>query len=215
VTLEPGDRLLLVTDGYLERGAVTLDIGKILARSPERHTRQVVLELPRNVLTATGRRLNDDATTMCLDWYGPARRRNATGGASSAGTTDTTPQILDLLTPGSRAAGARTTAVFPDRCGIEANRLRMPGTAPGGRGAVEWGLAPPIPRITRGGGASPSSRGRHVDRKVHRVRGRISDAPTFEIALSHHGRDDRPGSPPATGPSAARAIGNGHLPSVR
>lgn len=78
---------------------MTVDIEKILASSPERHPRQVVQELARNVLSATGGRLHDDATTMCLDWYGPAGQRNATGGASSARTTDPTPQIRHSLTP--------------------------------------------------------------------------------------------------------------------
>ncbi len=87
VTLQPGDRLLLVTDGYLERHAAKVDIEGILASSPERHPRQVVQELARNVLDATGGQLRDDATTLCLDWYGPAGRRDATGGASSARAT--------------------------------------------------------------------------------------------------------------------------------
>lgn len=87
VTFEPGDRLLLVTDGYLERQAVKVDIEGILASSPQRHPRQVVQELARNVLAATSGRLRDDATTLCLDWYGPAGRRDATGGASPAQLT--------------------------------------------------------------------------------------------------------------------------------
>jgi serine phosphatase RsbU (regulator of sigma subunit) len=86
-TLHPGDRLLLVTDGYLERRAGKVDIEGILANSPERHPRQVVQELARHVLDATGGQLHDDATALCLDWYGPAGRRDATGGASSARAT--------------------------------------------------------------------------------------------------------------------------------
>jgi serine phosphatase RsbU (regulator of sigma subunit) len=87
VTLRPGDRLLLVTDGYLERRAVKVDIEGILTGSPERHPRQIVQELARNVLAATGGQLHDDATTLCLDWYGAAGQRDATGGASSARAT--------------------------------------------------------------------------------------------------------------------------------
>jgi serine phosphatase RsbU (regulator of sigma subunit) len=87
ITLEAGDRLLLVTDGYLERGAANVDIEGILASNPERHPRQIVQELARNVLAATGSQLRDDATTLCLDWYGPGGRREATGGASSARAT--------------------------------------------------------------------------------------------------------------------------------
>lgn len=87
VTLEPGDRLLLVTDGYLERNAATVDLEGILVGSRQRHPRQVVQELARKLLAATGRQLRDDATTLCLDWFGTAGRREATGGASPGRTT--------------------------------------------------------------------------------------------------------------------------------
>ncbi len=52
--LQPGDRLLLITDGYLERNAVNVDIERILATTVDRHPRQIVQELARNVLLATG-----------------------------------------------------------------------------------------------------------------------------------------------------------------
>jgi serine phosphatase RsbU (regulator of sigma subunit) len=87
VVLEPGDRLLLVTDGYLERHAAKVNIEAILEGSRERHPRQVVQELARNVLDVAGGQLRDDATTLCIDWYGPAGRRESTGGASSARAT--------------------------------------------------------------------------------------------------------------------------------
>lgn len=87
IALEPGDRLLLVTDGYLERRAERVDIEAILARTRERHPRQIVQELARNVLDATGGYLRDDATALCLDWYGPAGQRAATGGASQSRAT--------------------------------------------------------------------------------------------------------------------------------
>jgi serine phosphatase RsbU (regulator of sigma subunit) len=87
VALEPGDRLLMVTDGYLERSAVKVDIEGILTSNSERHPRQIVQELARNVLEATGGQLRDDATVLCLDWYGHAGLRDATGGASSARVT--------------------------------------------------------------------------------------------------------------------------------
>jgi serine phosphatase RsbU (regulator of sigma subunit) len=80
--LQPGDRLLLVTDGYLERNAVEVDIAQILVTTVERHPRQIVQELARNVLEATGGRLLDDATAVCIDWYGLTGDRHATGGAS-------------------------------------------------------------------------------------------------------------------------------------
>ena len=87
LNLEPGDRLLLVTDGYLERSAVRVDIERILSVSLRRHPRQIVQELAHRVLEVTGRKLRDDATAVCIDWYGPAGERDATGGASSIRAT--------------------------------------------------------------------------------------------------------------------------------
>lgn len=79
--LEPGDRMLIVTDGFLERNA-DLAVGDILVRSAERHPREVVRELSQELLVATGGNLRDDATVLCIDWYGPRGVREATGGAS-------------------------------------------------------------------------------------------------------------------------------------
>lgn len=79
--LQPGDRLLIVTDGFLERNG-SLAIGDILMQSADQHPREVVRELARNVLDATGGDLRDDATVLCIDWFGPNGVRNATGGTS-------------------------------------------------------------------------------------------------------------------------------------
>jgi serine phosphatase RsbU (regulator of sigma subunit) len=87
LTLHPGDRLLLVTDGYLDRSASRVDIEGVLLASADRHPRQVVQELAQNVLAATGGNLDDDATVVCIDWYGPGGTRDATGGASRARAT--------------------------------------------------------------------------------------------------------------------------------
>jgi serine phosphatase RsbU (regulator of sigma subunit) len=85
--LEPGDRLVLVTDGFLERNA-DLNFSKILAGTIDRHPREVVRELADNVLHVTGGNLQDDATVLCIDWYGPQGERAATGGASRARATE-------------------------------------------------------------------------------------------------------------------------------
>ncbi len=85
--LQAGDRLLLLTDGYLERNAVRVDVERILAETADRHPRQVVQELAQRVLAATGNRLRDDATAVCIDWLGPAGSRDATGGSSRLRTT--------------------------------------------------------------------------------------------------------------------------------
>ena len=82
VQLEPGDRLLFVTDGFLERNPIATPVPSIMEASGERHPREVVRELANNVLEATGHNLRDDATAFCIDWYGATGKRSATGGAS-------------------------------------------------------------------------------------------------------------------------------------
>ena len=86
--LRPGDRLVLVTDGYLERNAVRLDLSELLSTSVGRHPREVVRELAGKVLAATEGNLLDDATILCIDWYGTAERRNSTNGADADRATE-------------------------------------------------------------------------------------------------------------------------------
>ena len=82
--LEPGDRILFLTDGMLERGAEKTDIAAALAGTDGLHPRQVVHALGDAVMHATGGELLDDATVLCLDWYGgPPRPRMSTGGAGA------------------------------------------------------------------------------------------------------------------------------------
>jgi serine phosphatase RsbU (regulator of sigma subunit) len=80
--LEAGDRIVLLTDGMLERNAATLDVAAALAASADLHPRELVHELGSAVLHATGGDLRDDATMVCLDWYGgPRRARTVEQGA--------------------------------------------------------------------------------------------------------------------------------------
>lgn len=87
IKLEPGDRLLFVTDGFLERNAVRVDIPSTLRQGAARHPREVVREFARNVLSATGGNLRDDATVLCIDWHGPRAARDAIAGASRGRAT--------------------------------------------------------------------------------------------------------------------------------
>jgi hypothetical protein len=48
-----------------------------------------VRELAANVLEVTGGDLQDDATVLCIDWYGPRGERDSIGGASRARATNT------------------------------------------------------------------------------------------------------------------------------
>jgi serine phosphatase RsbU (regulator of sigma subunit) len=80
--LEPGDRIVFLTDGMQERNAASLDVAAALAASADLHPREVVHELGAAVLHATGGDLRDDATMVCLDWYGgPPRGRVSEQGA--------------------------------------------------------------------------------------------------------------------------------------
>jgi serine phosphatase RsbU (regulator of sigma subunit) len=80
--LQPGDRIVLLTDGMQERNAVNLDVAAALAAGADLHPREVVHELGSAILRATGGDLQDDATMVCLDWYGgPPRGRNSEQGA--------------------------------------------------------------------------------------------------------------------------------------
>ena len=82
LTLEPGDRIVLLTDGMQERNAASLDVARALVGSADLHPREVVHALGDAVLHATGGDLRDDATMVCLDWYGgPLRRRGSEFGA--------------------------------------------------------------------------------------------------------------------------------------
>jgi hypothetical protein len=65
-----------------ERNAVDLDVAKALADTADLHPREVVHALGAAVLDETGGDLRDDATMICLDWYGgPPRGRTAEQGA--------------------------------------------------------------------------------------------------------------------------------------
>jgi serine phosphatase RsbU (regulator of sigma subunit) len=82
--LEPGDRIVFLTDGMQERNAASLDVAAALADSVDLHPREVVHELGAAVLKATGGDLRDDATMVCLDWYGgPLRDRTTEFGADN------------------------------------------------------------------------------------------------------------------------------------
>lgn len=76
-----GDRLVLVTDGYLERNAVRLDLSDLLNTTVDHHPREVVRGLADKVLAATDGNLLDDATILCIDWHGPTKARDAANGA--------------------------------------------------------------------------------------------------------------------------------------
>lgn len=83
VALEPGDRLVLLTDGMVERNAASAPFAELIVGTRDLHPREAVQALTQEVLVATGGQLRDDATVFILDWYGGDQRgRDATAGAS-------------------------------------------------------------------------------------------------------------------------------------
>jgi serine phosphatase RsbU (regulator of sigma subunit) len=77
LTLEPGDRLVLVTDGMLERSASGFDIPGAIRDTRSSHPREAVREMADRALDETGHALTDDATVLCLDWHGGHGRDRA------------------------------------------------------------------------------------------------------------------------------------------
>ena len=97
VQLEPGDRLVVVTDGLLERTEAVghLDVAAALADTAALHPREVVHVFKASVLAATEAELHDDASVLCIDWHGSAppsgrgrsvgsRQRRIAGAAASS-----------------------------------------------------------------------------------------------------------------------------------
>jgi serine phosphatase RsbU (regulator of sigma subunit) len=71
IALEPGDRILFLTDGVLDRNSEHVDVPAVLGQTADRHPREVVRALSDAVIAATGGDLKDDSTVLCLDWRGP------------------------------------------------------------------------------------------------------------------------------------------------
>jgi serine phosphatase RsbU (regulator of sigma subunit) len=70
LTLEPGDRVVFVTDGMLERNVAGVDLPGAIHDTSSLHPREVVRALADSALVAAGHALEDDATVLCLDWHG-------------------------------------------------------------------------------------------------------------------------------------------------
>jgi serine phosphatase RsbU (regulator of sigma subunit) len=89
VLLEPGDRIVFVTDGMLERNAVGVDLPAEIANTRSLHPREAVRALADGVLAATAHELSDDATVLCVDWHGGhGRDRDTAHGAEQRRVSD-------------------------------------------------------------------------------------------------------------------------------
>jgi serine phosphatase RsbU (regulator of sigma subunit) len=68
--LRPGDRLMFLTDGMLERNAANVDMRALMIEGAELHPREAVQHVVLALLEAADGELKDDATAMCVDWHG-------------------------------------------------------------------------------------------------------------------------------------------------
>jgi len=81
--LQPGDRVMFLTDGMLERNASTVDIRQLMVEGAQMHPREAVQHVVLALLKAADGELKDDATAMCVDWHGgPPRQRDTDSGAN-------------------------------------------------------------------------------------------------------------------------------------
>ncbi|MGE5718846.1 MAG: PP2C family protein-serine/threonine phosphatase [Nocardioidaceae bacterium] len=78
LALQPGDRVVIVTDGMLERNAAGIDLAAAIHETSALHPREAVRGLADSVLRATGHDLRDDATVMLLDWHNQHHRERRT-----------------------------------------------------------------------------------------------------------------------------------------
>ena len=82
IALHPGDRLVMVTDGMLERDAAGLDLVTAINQTRTLHPREATRGLTDMVVQLSGGALADDATLMVLDWHGEhGKPRRTTAGA--------------------------------------------------------------------------------------------------------------------------------------
>ncbi|MFD3729256.1 PP2C family protein-serine/threonine phosphatase [Streptomyces sp. NPDC058671] len=97
--LRPGDRLVMLTDGMLERNAASIHLSDLIVRTRDLHPREAARTLIAVIVDANDGHLQDDATVMCLDWHGTNYyQRDAATGADL--TDASQPSRTGRTTPG-------------------------------------------------------------------------------------------------------------------
>ena len=121
VALEPGDRVVLVTDGMLERNAAAIDLISAIGETGDLHPREAVRRLADSVLRATGHALQDDATVMLLNWHGGHERQRNTDGGRRPRPRERSPRLTIAPGHGDVLRGRRVGAGrFADTSGMGA-----------------------------------------------------------------------------------------------
>lgn len=85
VPLRVGDRVVIVTDGMLERTAASIDLVEHVRRTRDLHPREATRELADLVMAASGGALADDAALLVLDWHGDHGMPRRTVAGADAG----------------------------------------------------------------------------------------------------------------------------------
>ncbi|HET9632351.1 MAG TPA: PP2C family protein-serine/threonine phosphatase [Terrabacter sp.] len=109
LALEPGDRLVLVTDGMLERNAAGVDLSDQISRTRELHPREASRRLTGLVLEQCGHALSDDATIMVLDWYGHHGRARRTTAGAEQWRASADRSTVDTSAESAKAQSAKST----------------------------------------------------------------------------------------------------------
>ena len=109
VRLMPGDRVVFVTDGVLERNAATADVVGLVAATGDLHPREVVQEINRAVLRAVDGKLRDDPPHYAST--GTAEE-NGTGRSTPA-RTSTAPPHLEPTHDHASATASRPSQDVP------------------------------------------------------------------------------------------------------